>query len=67
MFVAENHMVTPHAVHEHDKPYVLYDNPQILLQSVNDVEGGMMIADTGCQRQVAGSRWHGFVKEASSP
>ena len=49
-------------VHEHDVPhgdsYTLYGNPQILLQTVSDVEGGMMIADTGCQRQVAGQRWH---------
>ena len=67
MFVAENYMVTPHAVHEHDKPYVLYDNPQILLQSVNDVEGGMMIADTGCQRQVAGSRWHEIRQRSIQP
>ena len=67
MFVAENYMVTPHAVHEHDKPYVLYDNPQILLQSMNDVEGGMMIADTGCQRQVAGSRWHEIRQRSIQP
>ena len=26
----------------HGGPYVLFDNPQILLQTVNDVEGGMM-------------------------
>ena len=38
--------------------YPLYGNPQILLQNVSKVEGGIMIADTGCQRQVAGKRWH---------
>ena len=38
--------------------YPLYGNPQILFQNVSKVAGGIMIADTGCQRQVAGKRWH---------
>ena len=41
----------------------IYKNPQILLQSVLDVEGSTMIADTGCQRKVAGFRWHGIQQE----
>ena len=34
---------------------------------MNDVEGGMMIADTGCQRQVAGSRWHEIRQRSIQP
>lgn len=32
-------------------------NPRILLQYISD-DAGYMIADTGCQRQVAGRIWH---------
>ena len=32
-------------------------NPKIMLQYV-DVDAAVMIADTGCQRQVAGRAWH---------
>ena len=37
--------------------FPLYDNPKIFLQNTK-FEGGVMIADTGCQRQVAGVKWH---------
>lgn len=61
--VSPNDPIESNALVINLNPMPIYKNPQILLQSVLDVEGSTMIADTGCQRKVAGFRWHGIQQE----
>ena len=58
VLVVNNNQVANNNLEDDAVLFPLFGNPQILLQNVSRVEGGIMIADTGCQRQVAGRKWH---------
>ena len=53
----DQHVLMTNIHAEGDTIFPMYTNPKIMLQST-EIDGGLMIADTGCQRQVAGSAWH---------
>ena len=45
---------------------VIPSNPEVLIQYANQ-DAFLMIADTGCQRQVAGRQWHNQRQQEISP
>jgi len=72
-YLSHTHVETTHDHdHDHDHDHVpvysqgILMNPKVLIQYAH-TDAALMIADTGCQRQVAGSRWHSERQREISP